>query len=216
MPRKTTRSKPARTSKVRKPRAPRKAALKTKSASRRAKTPAPRASKKAASAPPDRETGVALIARDPVTAFATWEVPDTAKADAGAVLRVLRGEEVEREVPVSLGWRGYSIKNLAPGEAYRVELGLQTSKTWRSLGGSNSVSLPPQGVSETVRGAFVDLSADPAGDPAGHSPGPRVVADPNPGFAEGKRAVLLDLSTAKNTPPTSPGGGTGHTLSGRR
>ncbi len=146
---------------------------------------------------------VTLIVRDPETAFATWELASAPDTDR-AVLRVVRGDAVEREVSVSLQTRGTSIKDLAPGEQYRVELSVGDGEAGVSLGTSNAVVLPPRGPSPIERDRFVQLGA----------PEPRPEAsEPGDGFASERRDELLSLSTPKRPAPSSKGAA--RVLSGR-
>jgi hypothetical protein len=149
---------------------------------------------------------VTLIARDPVTAFAGWDVSrGPTRRDDAAVLRLLRGEEVERELPVSLRWEGQSVRGLLPGEEYRVELGIATTSAWRSLGVSNPIRLPARAPSEVIDDRFESVEEALSAATSAR--------DPEPGFPAGKRAALLDLSTDKRPSATSPGNGP--ILSGR-
>ena len=117
---------------------------------------------------------VVLLARDPRTLFAYWDMhPDTVAAatkelgDAKAFLRLelVANDESEllRELDVDLGWRGFYLYDCTPNRDYRVELVMKASDgRVRSLGRSTKpTSLPQNQPSAYVDDRFEKL--DPAG-----------------------------------------------------
>jgi hypothetical protein len=127
---------------------------------------------------------VVLLARDPRTLYAYWDMhPDTVRA-AGegwerpqAALRLVLvndGEQTVRDLDVDLGLRGYYLYDCAPERDYRVELLLKgPGGAVRRLGKpSRVVKLAPNAPSDWVDDRFVTLGAD-EGLPAGGIEGAR-------------------------------------------
>ena len=107
-----------------------------------------------------------LLARDPRTLFAYWDLhPDTLRTtlagldDARVVLRLvaLDRDTIEAEYDVDLAWTGYYVHDRRPGGRYRVELVArgQTGIERLVVRPSREALLPPDGPSEVVDDRFV-------------------------------------------------------------
>lgn len=105
---------------------------------------------------------VVLLARDPRTAFAYWDLhPDARRAAfeglsaPRAVMRILENGHEVRTIELALETRSYYVHELRAGRRYRVELhAVGSDGTSRRIGpASNDVALPPDDVSAdtTVR-----------------------------------------------------------------
>lgn len=148
-----------------------------------------------------------LLARDPVTAYAAWNLSDAAVVRAmrglrapRVVLRLLRGAACEREIDVDLAWRGTSLGDLAPGVEYRVELAAVAGKAQRRVALSNLAALPWRGPSPRVDDTFASVPWGSPLSPRGNLP---AAAAPGGPFSEEDRRRLAEASGAGRPAATS-------------
>ncbi len=125
-------------------------------------------------APAARQGRAALIARDPWSLFAHWEVPAVRRVEmlralgtdgetAREVLRLYDTAQLAstfRDVELAPGAGHADIGDVAPGRSYRVEIGLRTvTGRFVPLVASTVASTPPAAPSDDTTVRWVSLAA---------------------------------------------------------
>ncbi|MCE9667264.1 DUF4912 domain-containing protein [Myxococcus stipitatus] len=146
---------------------------------------------------------VLLLVRDPHTLFALWDFKAATRARAmqgldspRAVLRLFDGEALVREVDCPLDARGFYLRDLPAGRAYRLEVHFvgQDGRAQRIGSSSNRASLPSEGVSTDTTVRFMS------------APGTPPAAEPSPGAAAAPRVEVREYVTWRRVPlPGSEG-----------
>jgi uncharacterized protein DUF4912 len=170
------------------------------------RVPAPSEPLEAEPFPSPREVGTdapLLLVRDPTTLFIFWDFRRELERGAALglreprlLLRLYRGEDLDRSLELSLGARSTYVTGLTSGQEYTAEVLLLGRDGWTRPVGSRSGPrrLPPGRVSRQLEVRTLRL---PWTEPLGQVPAPSA---PSPARHE-------PLDSPRRVPlPTSPGG----------
>lgn len=98
-----------------------------------------------------------LVAQEPHWLFTYWDI-DIARHPGGKTfLRVLSGDDLEKEIEVPFETRNWYIPVNQAGGTYTVEIGFYRAAEWQTIARSAPVHTPPMQVSDSMRFEYATI-----------------------------------------------------------